>query len=103
MRRLVKKTKAGETVKDSDLQRLNLPKIGAGGQAAIRLVRISDSESYVVKIYQKVEKDNFKYDETIIVNETNEKTESYAKFEVKRLNDCAHLNVLKCYGITKTD
>jgi hypothetical protein len=48
MRRLVKKTKAGETVKDSDLQRLNLPKIGAGGQAAIRLVRISDSESYVV-------------------------------------------------------
>lgn len=103
MRNLLKCFKNGETIKESDLEGLNLPKIGSGGQADIKLVQISDDESYVIKIYRKVSKDNKVYDETIIVNETNEKTETHAMYEVKRLNDCTHPNVLKCFGSTKTD
>jgi hypothetical protein len=77
LRKLVKMFKSGVTIKQSDMTGLPLPKIGSGGQASIKLVRISRDESYVIKTYLHVEKDNKKYDETIIVDETNDKTESY--------------------------
>jgi serine/threonine protein kinase len=82
MRKLVKKFDSGEIITDQDLHGLDLPKIGHGGQAQIQLVRISDEESYVIKTYVKVNKDNKIYDETIIVNEANEKIEAYAQYEV---------------------
>ena len=102
MRRLVKKFEKGETITEKDLLGLELPFIGSGGQAQIQLVKISEDESYVIKSYAKVVKDNKRYDETVIVDETNEKTQSYAEYEVRRLKDCAHPNVLKCFGFTQT-
>jgi len=42
------------------------------------------------------------YDETAMVNNKNEEQEKYASYEVKRLMICAHPNVLKCFGSTRT-
>lgn len=36
------------------------------------------------------------------MDETNEKTESHSQYEVQRLRDCAHPNVVKLFGSTKT-
>jgi hypothetical protein len=79
---LVKKFKAGEVITDADLAGLNLRKIGSGGQAAIQLLKISNEESYVIKKYSKVRKDGKIYDETVIVDDTNEDIEKHAKYEI---------------------